>query len=308
MLYTSLSSEAAAAKIEKLFADRGPLTHSEFVFYGGMTDAAVGRGLDYLTARDMEHSCKDIKHNEILTNRYLNPANSDIPSNLKVGLSPFIDDINSYQQALRFLQERFLEISEPDSCFNQNFVTPDTSVRRILYAATRDNLKNKSLYFLGDDDLTSIVAAKLYPDSEIFVLDIDPQLLSSISECAKTHRLRNLKVIQHDAFEELPINLLSSADFVWCDPSKRVLDVFLKNASSLIHDNGVIYTFAQPEYLPVSKDFFETMLKYNMIATDIIPRFNQYCGSGQYSRANASLNKFQLAFTESLVRLIKLQS
>ncbi|WP_321849855.1 hypothetical protein [Burkholderia diffusa] len=90
-----------------------------------------------------------------------------------------------------------------------------------------------------------------------------------------------MSTIVHNAFDKRPSHLHKHVDVVWCDTSKAVLDVFLRNASTLIGDEGVVYIFAQPEYLPVSRVFFDVMLKYGIIATDMIPRFNQYCASGQ---------------------------
>lgn len=302
MAYQSLSPESAAVKIKSLIEARGKLTCSELVFYGGMTDAAVQRGIRHLQQEGYHESEKlPVTHPESAAM----PEKEKIGMELKVGLLPPIGELATYERALQFLENMFHELSEPESQFNQNFVTPDTSVRRILYAAMRDSLKGKKLYFLGDDDLTSIVAAYLYPESDVYALDIDKQLLSSLDACAQKYGLKNLHTIEYNAFNELPAHLRHQADVAWCDPSKDVLDVFLRNASALIKDDGVIYTFAQPEYLPKSKKFFETMLKYNTIATDIIPRFNQYCGAGQHSRSQAITRGFQLAFTESLVRLIK---
>lgn len=301
MTYIPLSPEAAANKIKKLFQMKGLLNTSELVFFGGMTDAAVKRGLNYLKEKDDEL----VRINNI-NKESLFTVQQSVPSNLKVGLVPLIENRDIYEEALNFLQDLFTWISEPDSNFNQNFVTPDTSVRRILYASTRDDLNGKNLFFLGDDDLTSVVAAKLYPQSKIFVLDIDEELLSSINSCAERYGLSNLNTILYNAFDPLPNVLYNKANIVWCDPSKDVLDVFLRNASLLMEKDGTLYTFAQPEYLPVKSNFFDSMLKYKLIATDIIPRFNQYCSGGQFSRKEAISNNFQLAFTESLVRLIKL--
>ncbi|WP_321849853.1 bis-aminopropyl spermidine synthase family protein [Burkholderia diffusa] len=110
---------------------------------------------------------------------------SDVRNHLKVSIAPLIGDLGTYERALKFLEEFFQEVSSPDHRFNQNFVTPDTSVRRIMYAATRDTLMGKRLYFLGDDDLTGAFAAYLYPEAEVFVMDIDARLLSSVEACAK---------------------------------------------------------------------------------------------------------------------------
>ncbi|MFP3505867.1 bis-aminopropyl spermidine synthase family protein [Burkholderia sp. SIMBA_062] len=304
MTYMPLPPNAAAAKIQQLVTSRGTLTRSELVFFGGMTDAAVQRGIQYLRENDGAGGRELHDRPDVLGL----VEDSGVRNHLKVGIAPLIGDLETYERALKFLEAFFQEASGPDHRFNQNFVTPDTSVRRIMYAATRDTLKGKRLYFLGDDDLTGAVAAYLYPETEVFVMDIDARLLSSVEACAKKYGLGNLKTIVHNAFDELPAHLHGDADVVWCDPSKAVLDAFLRNASALIGDEGVVYTFAQPEYLPVSRVFFDVMLKYGMIATDMIPRFNQYCASGQHSRVRAQADGFELAFTESLVRLVRLSN
>ncbi|AOJ64790.1 hypothetical protein WJ32_19640 [Burkholderia ubonensis] len=181
MTYTPLPPHAAAAKIQQLVAARGTLTRSELVFFGGMTDAAVQRGIQYL--RENDGAAGSQLHDQPGVLGLV--EESGARNHLKVGIAPLIGDLGTYERALKFLEAFFQEVSGPDHRFNQNFVTPDTSVRRIMYAATRDTLEGKRLYFLGDDDLTGAVAAYLYPEAEVLVMDIDARLLSSVEACAK---------------------------------------------------------------------------------------------------------------------------
>lgn len=196
-------------------------------------------------------------------------------------------------------------ISSPNLAFNQNFVTPETAVRRILYAHHRDNLSGKKVYFIGDDDLTSMALGIAVRDADAVVLDVDNDLLISLQDNSNKLPFSKYRTIHFDANNPLMESEIGKADLVFMDPTSTVLQSFIDKALLLLKPKGVIYTFYNPEYKGDDTSLQRIANENGLHITDIIPRFNQYSSFGRSKRLVDLYQDSSIAFTESLYRLVK---
>jgi branched-chain polyamine synthase A-like protein len=92
--------------------------------------------------------------------------------------------------------------------------TPGTLVRRAAWLTERFDLSGRSVLFAGDHDLTSLLLARVVPDAELTVADIDEDLLAYIDETSGSA----VRCAWADFRFGLPPALAQSADVVFTDP------------------------------------------------------------------------------------------
>ncbi|HID47638.1 MAG TPA: putative methyltransferase, partial [Methanococcaceae archaeon] len=101
-------------------------------------------------------------------------------------------------EVFKDLLERFKEIvknrPEPKHEFDQAYVTPETTVARVIFMHTRGDLENKEVFVLGDDDLTSIALMLSGLPKRIAVLDIDDRLTRFIEKTAEEICYNNIEI------------------------------------------------------------------------------------------------------------------
>ncbi len=104
----------------------------------------------------------------------------------------------------------------PEAQFGQLQASTDSSMRRVQ-AMLRDlPALGRSVLFLGDDDLTSVLLANAIAGS-VTVMDVDVRVLGLLGRIAGEHRL-DLTPVEHDVRKPLGEEFRRRFDTVHCDP------------------------------------------------------------------------------------------
>lgn len=248
--------------------------------------------------------------NEMLLNNELIYQNSkfNIPNNEKKYHSI---DYDKLTDELKLIWE---QKPIPTFLFDQRPVTLRTTIERVKYFLKRNDIYNKNIVFLGDDDLTSIALALTGVTCQITVLDIDERLIKFIKEIARKHSL-NITAITFNALEEVPKQLKHQFDCLITDPTPEAIPftIFMNDALDLLKkDNGIIYTSIYSSAMEETLALQKIITKMNLYITEIIPKFTEYQAIYElYKPADLefikeyhiNIDENSICFTESLFRL-----
>jgi len=179
----------------------------------------------------------------------------------------------------KIMDEIILKKPTPTFIYDQRPVNSETTVRRVAYLLWRNDLIDKEILILGDDDLTSLAIGLMGGAKKIIVLDIDERLINFINFIAKEKRL-SIEGIVCDFTKGIPKNLENSFDVFLTDPSPipECFSIFISLGIKLLkrRDGMVGYVSFFPSHQEISIDFQKIMTDKNLIITDIIPRFTEY--------------------------------
>lgn len=132
--------------------------------------------------------------------------------------------------------QNFLKLYEdlrPKSNRNldQFYATYETVARRLELMAAIDDLSDKKVLFLGDDDLISVCLAKYLVVKKIVVVDIDKRILDFLNMIARNENLA-VDFYYHDLIRPLPKKEFCDFDVVFFDPpyTPAAVDVWLTRA------------------------------------------------------------------------------
>lgn len=185
----------------------------------------------------------------------------------------------------RELVIRFKELAaprpEPILQYDQGYVTPETTVSRVVLMADRGDLEGKRLLVLGDDDLVSLAAGLSGLPREVVVLEIDDRLVDFINEVA---RRQDLPVIarKYDFRNKLPEEYVGYFDTFITDPPETLeaLEVCLGRGLISLSGQGCAgyfgLTHAESSLSKWNKVQQLLVSKFGVVITDIIEDFNHY--------------------------------
>lgn len=202
----------------------------------------------------------------------------------------------------------------PTLFFDQRPITYKTSIKRVEYLLKRNDVYNKKIVFLGDDDLTSIALALTNLNCEIVTLDVDERLVNFINQIAQEYNL-NLKAYVYNALDKTDSSLKHKFDCLMTDPTpeKIPFSLFMNNAINLLKkENSVIYTSIYSSAMDKTLDLQKIINNMNLYITDIIPNFTKYQALYELykpsdieimKKYNIDMNENSICFTESLFRM-----
>lgn len=202
----------------------------------------------------------------------------------------------------------------PTFLFDQRPVTLKTTIERVKYFLKRNDIYNKNIVFLGDDDLTSIALALTKVKCQITVLDIDERLINFINQISEEYNL-NINAKVFNALENVPKELKHKFDCLITDPTPEVIPftIFMNDAIDLLKkDNSIIYTSIYSSAMKETIELQNVINKMNLYITEIIPRFTEYQAIYELykkediefiKKYNIPFNEDSICFTESLFRL-----
>lgn len=189
--------------------------------------------------------------------------------NIKGKLKPLIS----------FMDEIIRKRPKPTFIFDQRPVNVETIARRVAYTIWRNDLQNKKIAVIGDDDLVSIALAYTQMAKEIVVFDIDERILGLINNISKSHNF-NIKVVKQDFLKDTPLSYLKYFDTFVTDPtpSPKPLTLFTARGLEMLRKKSekVGYISLYPSHMNLIIDFQRALSRMNILITDIIPFFNQY--------------------------------
>ena len=223
-------------------------------------------------------------------------------------------NIISYDKIEKKLITIWSKKPHPTFIYDQRPVTLKTTLKRVKYLDDKNDICNKKIVLLGDDDLTSIGLALTKKAKEIKVLDIDERLVKFINEIADEYNL-NLVAEVYNALEGIKDELKNKYDIFMTDPTpeKIPLILFMNNGFDLLNkENGVIYTSIYSTAMEKTLSLQRIITDMNLYITDIISNFTEYQAIPELykntdwdliNKYNIEIDDNSICFTESLFRM-----
>jgi len=183
------------------------------------------------------------------------------------------------------IYRRFLEVTQnrplPTSDYDQGFVRPVDTVRRVTYIYQRGDLEEAEIFILGDDDLLSVVMGLTRMPKRIVVVEIDERINAFIREFAEREGLTNLEVYNYNVIEALPEALQNSFDVFVTDPveTRKGLKLFVGRCLEALKGPGAAGYMGFTHREASLKKWFEFekfILSAGLVITDILRDFAIY--------------------------------
>ncbi len=186
------------------------------------------------------------------------------------------------------LYEEFLEIQknrpEPIREYDQGYITPISTIARVMFATSKGDVKNKDIIVLGDDDLVSIALALTRYPKRVVVLDIDERLINFIKNISNDYDL-DIETIVFDLRKPLPEEYVSRFDTFITDPPETLpgFKAFVsKGLVTLKSERCAGYFGLTRIESSLNKwlEFQKFLLNSNVVITDILKDFSEYVNWG----------------------------
>lgn len=161
--------------------------------------------------------------------------------------------------------------------FDQFGATEETLTSRTNLLASREFLTDSKILFLGDYDLTSFACAPSAKNTEIWVLDIDSDVLKVIKEADK-----GIETIQHNLINPLPRRLRAAFDGVFTDPpyTPEGVSLFLSRSLEALSKGErarIFMCYGTSERAPERVlAVQEKILAHGVIVEELLSDFNEY--------------------------------
>ncbi|MGC8575455.1 MAG: bis-aminopropyl spermidine synthase family protein [Caldisericum sp.] len=191
-----------------------------------------------------------------------------------------IHDPSYFKDILETFKEIFKNRPLETTEFDQGVVSEENSVRRLEFVYERGDLEGKEIFFLGDDDLTSIVFALSKMPKRVVVVDIDKRIVDYINEVSKDYKL-NIEAYNYNAADRLDEEFINKFDTFLTDPVETVkgMQLFLSRCVHSLKGKGSSGYFGLSHFESSLKKWFEVekdLLDMNLVITDMLRDFNEY--------------------------------
>ncbi len=185
---------------------------------------------------------------------------------------------------LKDVYEKYMEIQknrpEPIREYDQGYITPSSAISRVAFAMENNDIQNKDIIVLGDDDLLSIAIALTGKAKRIKVLEIDDRIVEFIKNVGEKYDL-NIDVEKFDLREPLPEELVGSFDTFFCDPTETLaaFRAFVAKGIATLKSPrcaGYFGITRVESSLDKWKKMQKALLELGVVITDILPIFSEY--------------------------------
>jgi len=165
---------------------------------------------------------------------------------------------------------------EPKRKYDQFGVTEETLAARVNFLAARGFLTDSKVLFLGDYDLTSLACLPKARNAELWVLDVDQDVLGAIEKESRGA----VSAVQHNLFDPLPKRLAASFDLVFTDPpyTTEGIALFVSRAlEALTKGERARIVLSYGSLDPVrGRAVQEVFLRHGLVIEELRPGFNEY--------------------------------
>lgn len=196
-----------------------------------------------------------------------------------------IYDPGHFKDILETFREIFKNRPGETTEFDQGVVSEENSVRRLEFVYERGDLEGKEIFFLGDDDLTSVVFALSKMPKRVVVVDVDKRIVDYINEVSKKYNL-SLSAYVYNAAKKLDSNFIGKFDTFLTDPVETVkgMRLFLSRCALALKGKGSSGYFGLSHFESSLKKWYEIekdLLDMNFVITDMLRDFNEYLLVGE---------------------------
>jgi len=173
----------------------------------------------------------------------------------------------------------------PKRDLDQFFATEKTSVQKALILQKNNFSKDANIAVLGDDDLVSLVLAKL-GFKNITIFEIYDEIINLIDKVSNENNF-NITCVKYNAKETINPTYTSKFDVVLTDPpyTQNGIELFLDRSISLLSNKGLKGSFIYLNYGNSFKNYneffriYNVFLKYNLVVENVLNKFNSYIGA-----------------------------
>ena len=181
--------------------------------------------------------------------------------------------------------EKFKELTKdrplPTSDFDQGFIRPEDTLKRVAFIYLRGDLEENEIFILGDDDLISIAMALTGLPRRITVVEIDERINRFIKETCEKIGYKNIEIYNYNVIEALPKELKGQFDVFVTDPveTKKGLKLFIARCIESLKGPGSVgymgFTHREAS-LQKWRDFQKFVYEAGFVITDILRDFTTY--------------------------------
>lgn len=191
-------------------------------------------------------------------------------------------NLEEFKQLLEKFREVVKGRPSPLREFDQGYVTPETTVARVILMDARGDLKGKDVFVIGDDDLTSIALMLSDLPRSITILDIDERLIKFIGAAADKIGYSNLELLTFDLRKPLPLGMQGRFDTFLTDPPETIeaFKVFIGRGITALKGSrcaGYFGVTRRESSLEKWRTLQRVLIEeFRVVVTDVIRNFNIY--------------------------------
>ncbi len=184
-----------------------------------------------------------------------------------------------WNQFKEIIQER----PEPIQQYDQAYVTPETTISRVLMLEERGDLRNRRILVMGaEDDLTGLAVALTGLAKEVLILDIDERLINFDNHWIQKLNLPNARAQVFDLRKPFPEEWLRHFDVFITDPPETLMAfkafigrgvAALKGAGSAGYFGLTLQDSSMARWQQLQRMLLD---EWDMVITDIKQDFNEY--------------------------------
>ncbi len=168
----------------------------------------------------------------------------------------------------------------PEEAFDQLQLLPQSVIKKITLAKQKDDLKNKKVVCLGDDDMVGIAAALTGQPQEILVLDIDERIVNYENDVFQKLHFP-AKALKWNLIKGVPQKFKNKFDVFFTEPPDTIEGCslfFSRGVELLKKEGGVGYLGVSQNDLALSSIFAieKNILRMGALITQLWPRFEPY--------------------------------
>lgn len=194
--------------------------------------------------------------------------------------SPFSKD-SYWKEILQKFKDIVKDRPLPTSDFDQGFVRPEDTIKRVAFIYERGDLEDTEIFILGDDDLISLSIALTKLPKRIVVVEIDERINKFIIKKTKELKYENIEVYNYNVIDNLPQEFHKSFDVFITDPVEtyKGLKLFISRCINSLKGVGSVgymgFTHREAS-LKKWYQFEKFILESGLVITDILRDFTIY--------------------------------
>jgi len=192
---------------------------------------------------------------------------------------PFYANKDWYRTFVELAKDRPKAIQE----YDQGSVTPETTVSRVLFLDSREDLRDRDILVMGaEDDLTGLAVALTGLAKRVLILDIDERSIDFDNRIFKELGIDNAEAIRFDLRNPFPEEWIGAFDVFITDPPEtlKAFKAFIARGIAALKSDGSAGYFGltlRDSSLNRWQQFQKALINdYGMVVTDIVQDFNAY--------------------------------
>ncbi len=204
---------------------------------------------------------------------------------------PFYANRDWYRTFVQLTKNRPKPVQE----YDQGSVTPETTVSRVLFLDSREDLRDKDILVMGaEDDLTGLAVALTGLPRRVLILDIDERAIDFDNRIFQELGIENAEARVFDLRNPFPEEWIGAFDVFITDPPETVkaFKAFIARGIAALKGEGSAGYFGltlRDSSINRWQQFQRALLNdYGMVITDIIQDFNAYMNWEYHEKTRAA--------------------